>query len=228
MCWIGLERQIIVIPANDHTIDYHELVRRGYDTCAELYAEARRKDDSGQLDQLMPLLAEGSEVLDLGCGGGVPIALNLSARHRVTGVDSSESMLRLAEASVPDGRFILRDIMDIHFDEGSFDAVVAIFVLFHLPREEHFEVFRRVYSWLRPEGYFLATLTEYPEAPYTENDFFGVKMFWSNWGWPEYEEALIDTGFELLEGRIIGHGYGRDHKTRDERHPMMLSRKVLR
>lgn len=42
-------------PANDPMIDYRELVRRGYDACAESYAAARRQDDS---DQLTPLLEE--------------------------------------------------------------------------------------------------------------------------------------------------------------------------
>jgi cyclopropane fatty-acyl-phospholipid synthase-like methyltransferase len=215
-----------VRPAYDPLIDYRDLVRRGYDACADAYAVARRQDDSDQLTPLLSVLADGSHVLDLGCGAGVPIASALSERHRVTGVDSSEKMLCMARAAVPTGHFILSDIMDVHFDAGSFDAAVVMFVLFHLPREEHSEVFKRVHSWLRRGGYFLATLSEHPEGPYTEDDFFGVEMFWSNLGWSDYEALLLDTGFEIVQGRIIGHGYGRKHKGRDERHPMVLARKV--
>jgi len=215
-------------PADDPTIDYRGLVRRGYDRCAEAYAAARREDDGDQLEPLLGLLQDGSDVLDLGCGGGVPIARALAERYNVTGVDVSERMLGMARAAVPDGRFTRGDIMDVEFESASFDAAVAMFVLFHLPREEHGDVFRRVASWLRPGGYFLATLTEFAEAPYTEDDFFGVTMYWSNLGWTEYEELLQKAGFTILGGRIVGHGYGRMHDGPEERHPMVLAQKAAR
>jgi SAM-dependent methyltransferase len=211
--------------ANDPAVDYRALVRRGYDRCAEAYASARREDDTDQLLQLRRVLRAGSDVLDLGCGAGVPIARALSEQHRLTGVDASQGMLDLAKTAVPNADFILGDIMEVHFEPDSFDAVVALFVLFHLPREEHGEVFRRVWSWLRPGGHFLATLTEHAEDSYTEDDFFGVQMYWSNFGWSQYEGLLRDAGFEIVEGRIVGHGYGRRHPGSDERHPMVLARK---
>ena len=214
--------------ANDPAIDYRALVRKGYDRCAETYAAARRGDDSDQLGALLPLLPRGSNVLDLGCGAGVPIARTLARRHKVTGIDTSESMLRLARTAVPGARFLNGDILGVELEAGSFDAAVLIFVLFHLPREEHGSVFERVRSWLRPGGYFLATLSEEAEAPYTEDDFFGTRMYWSSLGYEEYRKLLLDLGFEILGERIIGHGYGRKTQIRDERHPMVLARKPLR
>jgi SAM-dependent methyltransferase len=175
---------------------------------------------------LLKLLREGSHVLDLGCGAGIPIARALSEKHSVTGVDTSQRMLDLARAAVPAGRFIHGDIMEVQLESSSFDAVVLVFVLFHLPREEHEEVFRRVWSWLRPGGYFLATLTEQAEAAYTEDDFFGTQMYWSNLGWTDYARLLEKTGFEIVGDRIVGHGYGRAHDGPDERHPMVLARKM--
>lgn len=211
--------------ADDPTVDYRDLVRSGYDRCAEAYAAARRQDDSDQLAPLLRVLANGSDVLDLGCGAGVPIAQALAKRCRVTGVDLSQNMLAMSRAAVPTGRFIHGDILEVEFDDASFDAVVAVFVLFHLPREEHGELFRRVWAWLRPGGYFLVTLTEFAEAPYTEDDFFGVPMYWSHLGWAEYEGLLREAGFTILDGKIIGHGYGRKHRGPDECHPMVLARK---
>jgi cyclopropane fatty-acyl-phospholipid synthase-like methyltransferase len=212
-------------PARDPTIDYVELVRRGYDCCAEAYAAARRSDDCEQLAPLLRELPDGSDVLDLGCGAGVPIARALARRHRVTGVDFSRSMLALAQSAAPEARLICADISDVEFRPASFDAVVALFVLFHLPRQEHAGVFRRVWSWLRPGGLFLATLTESAAEPYTEDDFFGETMYWSNHGWTEYETLLQQAGFTILGGRIIGHGYGRTYRGPDERHPLVLARK---
>jgi len=135
-------------------------------------------------------------------------------------------MLDMSKVAVPDGRFICSDISDVRFGDASFDAVLAIFVLFHLPREEHAEIFRRVYSWLRPGGYFLATLTEFARPPYTKDDFFGMPMYWSCLGWDEYAERLQGVGFAILGGRIIGHSYGLNRKDPDKRNPMVLARKL--
>ncbi len=214
--------------ARDPSVDYKELVRDAYDSCAEAYSAARQADDGDQLSALLRLLPDGSETLDIGCGAGVPIARRLSNWHRVTGVDASEKMLQLARAAVPEATFVRSDILDVELDAGSFDAAVAIFVLFHLPREEHGRVFERVWSWLRPGGYFLATLSECAETPYTEDGFFGTRMYWSNLGYAEYKDLLLGLGFEILGERIVGNGYGRTSQARDERHPMVLAQKPLR
>lgn len=211
--------------ADNSAVDYRELVRSGYDRCAERYAAARRQDDSDQLVPLLSVLAEGSDVLDLGCGAGEPIARQLARNHNVTGVDASAGMLELAVAAVPEGRFVLADVLGVEFAEASFDAVVMLFVLFHIPREEHGDVFGRVWKWLRPGGYFLATLTEFEEEPYTEDDFFGVPMYWSNFGWDRYEVLLAESGFDIVRSKMVGHGYGRKHPGPAERHPMVLARK---
>jgi SAM-dependent methyltransferase len=214
--------------ANDPAVDYRQLVRAGYDLCAESYASARRGDDSDQLAPLLCVLPEDSSVLDLGCGAGVPIARRLAESHEVTGVDTSERMLRLARSAVPEASFIHSDILDVELDPSSFDAVVAIFVLFHVPREEHGRLLGRVRSWLRPGGYFLATLTEEAEAPHTEDGFFGTRMYWSSLGLADYKELLLGLGFEIREERIVGHGYGRTCQALDERHPMVLARTPFR
>ena len=212
----------------DTSVDYKALVRAGYDQCAEAYAAARSEDDEEQLRPLLQLLDPGSTVLDLGCGAGVPIARKLALHHNVTGVDTSKRMLKLARKAVPEARFVHGDILSVDLKTDSFDAVVSIFVLFHLPREEHEAVFMRVWSWLRRGGYFLVTLSEEAEEPYTEDDFFGTRMYWSNLGYGEYKKLLLGLGFEIIEGRITGHGYGRAMESRDERHPMVLVRKPLR
>lgn len=147
-------------PARDPAVDYADLVRRGYERCAADYAARRREDDGDQLAPLLERLEPGSKVLDLGCGAGVPIAGRLAERHRVTGVDFSGEMLGLARAAVPGAEFIRSDILEVDLPRDSFDAAVAIFVLFHLPRERHGELLGRVFSWLRPGGLFLVSITE--------------------------------------------------------------------
>lgn len=212
-------------PANDPSIDYKILVQRGYDLCAVAYHQARRSDAQHELDTLTIHLKHGATVLDIGCGSGVPISRALARHFVVTGVDISSEMILLAQTNVPEGSFIHADIMSVEFPPSNFDAVVAFYSIFHLPREVQPELFSRIHRWLKPGGHLLATLTLFSEEPYTEDDFFDVKMYWSNYGLEEYKEILSGIGLRLVETTAVGHGYKGAHVVADEHHPLVLAQK---
>jgi ubiquinone/menaquinone biosynthesis C-methylase UbiE len=81
-------------------------------------------------------LRTGAAVLDIACGVWIPITKSLAARFWATGVDFSTEQGRRARFGVPQAEFIESDIMTVQFPSGSFDAVVASFALFHLPRDQ--------------------------------------------------------------------------------------------
>jgi SAM-dependent methyltransferase len=212
-------------PADDPSIDYQDLVRRGYDQCSDAFSQARMSASPAALAPLLDLLSDGSAVLDLGCGVGVPIARALAERHEVVGVDFSEAQIRRAEANVPAARFFCADILSADFPSESFDAVVSFYVVFHLPREQHAEVFRRVHGWLRPGGYFVVTVSQVNEPAYLEEDFFGATMYWSNFGLGEYRELLQLAGFAIRDNDEIGNGYGSSYPGSPETHPLLFAQK---
>ena len=142
-------------PADDPTADYKAIVQRGYDLCASAYDEFRKADVQSELDLLLGRLDDGAKVLDLGCGSGAPVTQALAKRFAVTGVDVSSEMVRLAQTNVPEARFIHADITVKGFSASNFDAVVAFYSVFHIPREEHHDLFRRIHNWLKPGGYIL-------------------------------------------------------------------------
>ena len=148
-----------MIPATDPKVDYKAFVRQAYDTCAAAYDESRRAEPGSEIQGLSDRLNDGDAVLDIGCGAGVPIAKSLAARYSVTGVDVSPEMIQRAQQNVPTGDFIFADIMSATFPPSSFDAVVAFYAVFHLPKQEHPDLFRRVHRWLKPGGYLLCTLS---------------------------------------------------------------------
>lgn len=212
-------------PADDPCVDYRALVRRSYDRLASAYAGSRVGKDHPELEWLLTRLNDGASVLDVGCGAGVPVAQLLAGRFRVTGVDVSSEMIRLARANVPHASFIRSDITSVEFDDSTFDAAVAFFSLFHIPREDHPRLFRRIRDWLKPGGYLMCTLSLDGEAGYTKDDFFGAKMYWSNYGLTEYEEMLAGIGFTILETTVIGHGLSEATYASSERHPLALARR---
>ena len=212
-------------PADDPLADYKSLVQKGYDRIATEYAEARQKEADVGLGLLTEKLDLQARVLDVGCGAGIPIAFTLSQRFEVIGVDISKEMINLAEKNVPNAKFIHADVMSVDLPMAYFDGVVTFYTVFHLPREEHKELFRRIHRWLRPAGYLLATLTKENEEPYLEDDYFGINMYWSNYSLGEYEEMLTEIGFRILEVSSTGHGYSETHETPEEHHPLILAQR---
>ena len=103
-------------PANDPGVDYRELVRRAYDACAAAYGASRKVEAGIEIRGLSERLEDGASVLDVGCGTGVPIARALAERYRVTGVDVSREMVRLARRNVPEGEFVCSDVMSVDFE----------------------------------------------------------------------------------------------------------------
>ena len=207
-----------MIPAIDPDCDYKAVVRRGYDTCAASYHESRSTEPGSGLEGLTDRLDRGAAVLDIGCGAGVPIARLLAERYRVTGVDISPEMVLRAQRNVPAGNFVCADIMTVSLPPSGFDVAVALYSVFHLPRADHRCLFQRVHGWLKPGGYLLCTLSHHSEEGYTEQDFFGATMYWSNYGLDEYVDILTEVGFAVLETRSVGCDRGEDH-------PLVLARR---
>ena len=206
-------------------VDYKALVARGYDRCAAAYDGARQKKTHQSLDMLNVHLEDGAEVLDVGCGAGVPVGRELASRFKVSGVDISGVMLDRARENVPEGTFIHGDIMSVELPELHFDAVVAFYSIFHLPREEHEELFSRFHQWLKPGGYLMATVGMKEQLATINDDFYGEKMYWSNYSLSESMILLDRAGFKILSVSILGHGYNEELQKSPERHPLIFAQK---
>lgn len=162
------------------------LVQIGYDRMAEHYLASKPPLDrefEAMLERLLEGVPEDAPVLDLGCGAGVPVTQWLAARRRTIGVDLSLRQLELARQHVPGADLIQSDMTEIEFPVGSFGAVVAMYAIIHVPRENHRLLLERIYRWLRPGGRFLATwpLNEWEGE---ERDWWGwgAPMWWSHFG----------------------------------------------
>lgn len=214
-----------MMPANNPEVNYRALVRRSYDMCAEAYGESRRAEPGIEIRGLLDRLEKGAAVLDIGCGTGIPIAKSLAHSYYVTGVDVSREMIRQARKNVPTAEFICDDVMSVEFEPASFDAVVAFYSIFHIPRDEHPNLLRSIHRWLKPGGYLLCTLSHTSEEGYTEDDFFGVTMYWSNYGLREYLGMLTDTGFRVVDVASTSSGYEDTFEGVIEDHPLVLAQK---
>ena len=174
-----------------------EIVRRGYDKLSYTYRADDTPDDYEDYALwariLTDRLPEGSPVLDIGCGCGLPATKILAERFDVTGVDFSEVQIDRARRLVPAARFVCGDISEQSFPSDSYAAVVSFYAIIHMPLDEHPGLFRKIALWLRPSGYFLATIghTGWTGMDETYLGVPGGRMCWShadevtNVGWIE-------------------------------------------
>lgn len=183
-----------------------ELVEGSYDVIAEAYLaskDAYDPDTYAPLEQLITMLPGGAAVLDLGCGAGVPVSQRLAQQFTVTGVDISARQLELARGHVPTGHFIKADMTAVDFAPGAFDAVVSCYAIIHVPAAEQPDLVQRIYSWLKPDGLFLATwaMREWEETIDDWNGW-GAPMWWSHLGADANLGMLRAAGFVIVQADV--------------------------
>jgi cyclopropane fatty-acyl-phospholipid synthase-like methyltransferase len=194
--------------------DPKEVVRRGYDAIAGRYnawADSFETPEREWIDKLLARLSPGADVLDLGCGGGRRGAQALAAAHRYTGVDISEAQLRRARERISEATFLQADVTDVVFAPSGFDAVVSLFMFGHVPRQEQEPLLRKIATWLRPGGWFLATLGTGGTDDVVEDDWLGTPMFFASFDVEENDRMLARVGLAVDEARVVpfeepGHG----------------------
>ncbi len=90
------------------------------------------------------LIAEGSSVLDIGCGTGILcFALKEQKHCRAVGLDLSLRMLEFARKSNPfqDVTFVHKDATDLStFGDHSFDYATMLMIMHELPRPQQIRI----------------------------------------------------------------------------------------
>jgi cyclopropane fatty-acyl-phospholipid synthase-like methyltransferase len=162
------------------------------------------------VERLLTELPEGSDLLELGCGGGGPATLAMASRHRLVGVDISAEQIGRARAKVVGAEFIQADATTLELD-SDYDAVVSLFMLGHVRRGEQEPLLRKIHSWLRPGGWFLGTMGTADAADVVEEDWLGAPMFFSSFEEQTNLELLERAGFRIEDARVVpveepGHG----------------------
>ena len=74
-----------------------------------------------------------ARTLDVACGTGF---LTQHLRGEITGLDQSPSMLELARAKVPEGRFVQGEAVELPFSDDSFERLLTSFFYGHLEEDD--------------------------------------------------------------------------------------------
>lgn len=193
-----------------------ELVRQGYEQAAERYLAQRDRFASlPYLDLLIERLRPGAAVLDVGCGAGIPVDEYLVGKgFQVAGIDISEKQIELARRHVPDATYRVQDLSTLRAGGYEVDAVVSFYAIFHTPRQTHLQTLRAFRSFLPPGGLILVTMGS-SDWEGEEEDFHGVRMYWSHYDRATNTKLIEEAGFTILHDVV--------DEANDERHQVVLA-----
>jgi SAM-dependent methyltransferase len=192
-----------------------QIVKDGYNAVSYAYQsdvpDTKLNLYQNWINEFAAYLPGKAAVLDLGCGCGVPATQILVKQgFAVTGVDISDVQIDRAKKLVPGANFRCCDMCTLDFASQSFAAIVSLYALIHIPLEEQPALFAKLFDWIQPGGFLLATVgTESWTG--TEQNWLGVEggtMYWSHTDRATYVKWLTDVGWMLKWDRFIPEGNG--------------------
>ena len=129
------------------------------------------------LPAIMSEHVTGTKALDFGCGTGRSTRFLRRLGFNVTGVDTSEDMLRIARDLDPSGdyRMVPGDNFT-EFEAESFDLIVSLFTFDNIPGAAKIRIFSDLGRLLRPAGTLVSVVSSpdiytHEWASFTTKDF---------------------------------------------------------
>lgn len=171
--------------------------REVYERQAERFDGERPKHllERAWLDRFLSLVEPGGLVLDLGCGGGDPIAGHIMERgFDVVGIDASEAMLAIARRRFPAGDWRRGDMRRLDLPE-SFDGIIGWDSFFHLTPGEQRDTLRRIGEHMKPGAALMLTVGH--EAGEVTGRVGGEPVYHASLAPEEYEALLGELGIEV-------------------------------
>jgi SAM-dependent methyltransferase len=186
--------------------DPQEIVRSGYDHMADRFdtwrAAIEGSPEPAWIADLLTHLPAEPDILELGSGAAVAPTKLLAGRGNLVGVDISAEQVRRARERCPGARFVHADMTEIDFEEGSFDAVVSVYVFNHIPRADLPPLLIKIAGWLRPGGYLLASFG-LSGSESVQDEWLGVPMFFASYTEGENRELVQAAGLEIERDEVV-------------------------
>jgi len=169
---------------------------KDYETYANEFLSVRDSSiiNTDEVVQWCQNLGDGTEVVELGAGGGCPVTKALIAEGLyVWAMDASPTLVDKFYSRFPQIPVQCTRIQNFDFFNRSYDGAIAIGLMFLLSPSDQAELISSVSSALVRGGGFLFTAPE-QECEWidvitgTESESLGIKR---------YEELLATSGFRL-------------------------------
>jgi SAM-dependent methyltransferase len=129
-----------------------------YEACAQAFLRERDTSLVGAdvVERWARALLPGAEVLELGCGGGYPVTRVLHAAGlKLWAVDASPTLVAAFERRFSAVPIQCARAQSSDFFKRSYDAAIAVGLIFLLPEGDQLALIERMATILKPGGRFL-------------------------------------------------------------------------
>ncbi len=141
-------------------------------------------------------LAAGSDVLDLGCGTGIPITkILIEEGLAVHGIDASPSLARTFHENFPNMPIACEPAEESSFFDRKFDHIIAWGLIFLLPEAAQIRVIEKAANALNKSGKFIFTS---PAMAISWSDAM-TDLPSRSLGAEKYREVISASGLFLIE-----------------------------
>lgn len=148
------------------------------------------------MERFKAVMPEGADVLDLGCGSGEPVARFLiEAGHRVTGVDSSATLIGLCRSRFPAQNWIAADMRDLSLDHR-FGGIIAWNSFFHLTPDDQQAMWPIFRDHAAPGAALM--FTSGPAAGEALGEYRGETLYHASLDPADYEALADAHGFDVV------------------------------
>lgn len=201
-----------------------------YDANAEQYAAAGATYfDMDHITTFTSHLPAHATVLDAGCGAGRDAGLLRQQGLKVTGVDLSKGLLRVAKQKFPDIPFVKGDLLKLPFKELSFDGVWSNTALLHLETAEDVQqALSETYRVLKKPGLLhvlVKAQTGTDKTAVVSDKLSGHDRFFQYFTLEEMKRLLRDTGFKVVLDKEYSEQETKPHGRPEVRLIWCLARK---
>lgn len=178
-------------PAADNIIAHYERHAAAWDG-----DRGRSLFEKAWLDRFLGLVSSGGALLDVGCGGGEPIARYLIERgHPVTGVDSSANLIDICKQRFPQADWAVADMRVLSLGR-QFDGIVAWDSFFHLTPDDQRAMFPIFAAHAAPKATLM--FTSGPAHGEAIGSYRGDPLYHASLDAAEYTRLLDDNGFAVV------------------------------
>jgi len=144
------------------------------------------------------------DILDVGCGDGRHCLLIDKHGGQATGIDLSENMINEAKGYYPEGQFRQMNMLELEYEDNSFDGIWSSGSIYHVAKEhvrQVFSEFRRVlkYNGVIALSYKLGGGEGMESNP---KSYGGSPRYFAYYSKGEMDGILQSCGFTELEARM--------------------------
>lgn len=183
----------------------NELTKKAYNKTADKYHNnfkneiIQKEYDKLILDRFSDMLLTDSLICDAGCGPSGHIGKYLFDKgHKVIGIDFSQKCIDIAKSYNPKLDFRVMDIMNTHFENNIFDAIISFYSIIYTPKDHIEKIFAEFNRILKTNGKLLIVVKKGTNEGIIDDEWYeGNKVYFTHFLESDIRKYLANNNFSI-------------------------------